>query len=61
MRNLLREIRVEPSVVEEHIEDMLRKGVIEPSISQWSSCIVLVKRKSPMDSSTVEFILTTGY
>jgi hypothetical protein len=29
-------------VVEEHIKDMLHKGIIEPSMSPWSSSIVLV-------------------
>jgi hypothetical protein len=33
-------------VVEEHIEDMLRKGIIEPSISLWSSSIVSVKKEN---------------
>ena len=32
-------------VVEEHIEDMLRAGVIEPSESPWASRVVLVKKK----------------
>ena len=33
-------------VVEEHIEEMLKKGIIEPSISPWSSSIVLVQKKT---------------
>jgi len=33
-------------VVDEHIDEMLRKGIIEPSISPWSSSIVLVQKKS---------------
>jgi hypothetical protein len=34
-------------VVVEHIDDMLNKGIIEPSISPWSSSIVLVRKKTP--------------
>jgi hypothetical protein len=33
-------------VVEDHIKEMLHKGVIKPSISPWSSSIVLVKKKT---------------
>jgi hypothetical protein len=33
-------------VVEEHIDDMLEKNIIEPSTSPWSSSIVLVHKKS---------------
>jgi hypothetical protein len=33
-------------VVDEHIDDMLDKGIIEPSTSPWSSSIVLVQKKS---------------
>jgi hypothetical protein len=33
-------------VVEEHVEDMLKKVIIERSISPWSSSIVLVKNKT---------------
>ena len=33
-------------VVEEHIDEMLGKGIIEPSTSPWSSSIVLVQKKS---------------
>jgi len=32
------------SVVEEHIDYMLNKGILEPSISPWSSSIVLVQK-----------------
>lgn len=35
------------SVIEEHIEVMLDKGVITPSISPWSAPIVLVQKKTP--------------
>ena len=33
-------------VVGEHIDEMLGKGIIEPSTSPWSSSIVLVQKKS---------------
>ena len=33
-------------VVDEHIDDMLKRKIIEPSISPWSSSIVLVQKKS---------------
>jgi len=33
-------------VVEEHIDDMLHKDIIESSMSPWSSSIVLVQKKS---------------
>jgi hypothetical protein len=33
-------------VVEEHIDDLLKRRIIEPSISLWSSSIVLVQKKS---------------
>jgi hypothetical protein len=34
------------SVVDEHIDDMLQREIIEPSSSPWSSSIVLVQKKS---------------
>jgi hypothetical protein len=33
-------------VVDEHIDEMLQKKIIEPIISPWSSSIVLVQKKS---------------
>jgi hypothetical protein len=33
-------------VVEDHIDDMLDKSIIEPSMSPWSSSIVLERNKS---------------
>jgi hypothetical protein len=38
-------------VVEEHIDDVLKRGIIEPSMSPWSSSIVLVP-KNTKDGST---------
>jgi hypothetical protein len=37
-------------VVDEHIDDMLRRKIIEPSMSPWSSSIVLVQKKSKDNS-----------
>jgi hypothetical protein len=42
-------------VVEEHIKEMLQNGVIEPSISPWSSSIVLVKKKTTNGSVKYRF------
>jgi hypothetical protein len=42
-------------VVEEHIADMLKKKIIEPSISPWSSSIVLVQKKSKDGSVKYRF------
>jgi hypothetical protein len=42
-------------VVEEHIKDMLHKGIIEPSMSPWSSSIVLVKKKTTDGSAKYRF------
>ena len=38
-----------PGGVDQHVEDMLKKNVVEPSSSPWSSGVVLVKKK---DNST---------
>jgi len=37
-------------VVDENIDEMLRKGVIEPSTSPWSSSIVLVQKNHGMEA-----------
>ena len=42
-------------VVEEHIDDMLKKKIIEPSMSPWSSSIVLVQKKSKDGSIKYRF------
>jgi hypothetical protein len=42
-------------VVEEHIDDMLQREIIEPSSSPWSSSIVLVQKKSKDGSVKYRF------
>jgi len=42
-------------VVEKHVEDMLEKNIIEPSMSPWSSSIVLVHKKSKDGSNKYRF------
>jgi hypothetical protein len=44
-------------VVEEHIKDMPNKGIIEPSMSPWSSSIVLVKKKTIYGSAKYRFCI----
>jgi len=44
-------------VVEEHIDDMLKRKIIEPSISPWSSSIVLVQKKSKDGSVKYRFCI----
>jgi transposase InsO family protein len=46
-------------VVEEHIDDMLQKGIIVPSMSPWSSSIVLVRKKSK--TGTVNYRFCVDY
>jgi hypothetical protein len=43
------------SVVDEHIDDMLQREIIEPSSSPWSSSIVLVQKKSKDGSVKYRF------
>jgi hypothetical protein len=45
-RNPYRIPHVLKPVVDEQIDDLLRKGIIEPSMSPWSSSIVLVQKKT---------------
>ena len=45
------------SVVDEHIVDMLQKEIIEPSMSPWSSSIVLVQKKSRDNSVKYRFCI----
>jgi hypothetical protein len=42
-------------VVDEHIDDMLERKVIEPSMSPWSSSIVLVQKNSKDGSIKYRF------
>jgi hypothetical protein len=42
-------------VVDEHINDMLKRNIIEPSMSPWSSSIVLVQKKSKDGSVKYRF------
>ena len=44
-------------VVDEHVNDMLKKGIIEPSMSPWSSSIVLVWKKSQDGSIKYRFCI----
>jgi hypothetical protein len=44
-------------VVEEHIKDILQKKVIEPSISPWSSSIVLMKKRTTDGSVKYRFCI----
>jgi len=44
-------------VVDEHIEEMLDKEIIEPSMSPWSSSIVLVRKKSRDGSAKYRFCI----
>jgi len=41
--------------VDEHINEMLKKDIIEPSMSPWSSSIVLVQNKSKNGSIKYRF------
>jgi hypothetical protein len=43
------------SVVDEHIDMMLQREIIEPSSSPWSSSIVLVQKKSKDGSVKYRF------
>ena len=44
-------------VVDEHIKETLDKGIIEPSMSPWSSSIVLVRKKSQDGSAKYRFCI----
>jgi hypothetical protein len=44
-------------VVDEHIDDMLKRGIIKPSMSPWSSSIVLVQKKSRDNSIKYRFCI----
>jgi hypothetical protein len=44
-------------VVDEHIDDMLKREIIEPSASPWSNSIVLVQKKSKDGSVKYRFCI----
>ena len=42
-------------IIEEHVDDMLNRGIIQPSTSPWASPIILVKKKDGTDRFVVDF------
>lgn len=42
-------------IIEEHVTDMLNRGIIQPSVSPWASPVVLVKKKDYTDRFCVDF------
>ena len=42
-------------VIEEHVTDMLNRGIIQPSVSPWAAPIILVKKKDGSDRFVVDF------
>ncbi|VDH91342.1 Hypothetical predicted protein [Mytilus galloprovincialis] len=42
---------------QKHLQDMLDKGVIQPSISDWAACPVLVRKKDGSISRVVQLVL----
>ena len=42
-------------IIEEHITDMLNRGIIQPSTSPWASPIILVKKKDGTDRFVVDY------
>ncbi len=42
-------------IIEEHVADMLNRGIIQPSVSPWSSPIILVKKKDGTDRFVIDF------
>ena len=43
------------TIIEEHVTDMLNRGIIQPSVSPWASPVVLVKKKDNTDRFCVDF------
>ena len=42
-------------IIEEHVTDMLNRGIIQPNTSLWASPIILVKKKDGTDRFVVDF------
>ena len=42
-------------IIEEHVTDMLTRGIIQPSVSPWSSPIILVKKKDGTDRFVIDY------
>ena len=42
-------------IIEEHVTDMLNRGIIQPSVSPWSSPIILVKKKDGTDRFVIDY------
>jgi len=42
-------------VIDEHVEQMLRQGIVEPVASPWSSNVVLVRRKDSMYRFCIDY------
>lgn len=42
-------------IIEEHVDDMLNRGIIQPSTSPWASPIIHVKKKDGIDGFVVDF------
>ena len=42
-------------LIEEHVTDMLNRGIIQPSVSPWSSPIILVKKKDGTDRFVIDY------
>jgi hypothetical protein len=56
-RNPYRIPRALKPVVDDHIDEILEKDIIEPSMSPWSSSIVLVQKKSREGSIKYRFCI----
>jgi hypothetical protein len=55
-RNPYRTLHALKPVVEEHIKDMLKRKIIEPSKSPWSSSIVLVQKNQRTEVLSIDFV-----
>lgn len=43
------------TLIEEHVSDMLNRGIIQPSTSPWASPVILVKKKDGTDSFVLDY------